>query len=88
MENHTLNNSSEEKMSGKDYFVLSDKKRHISFDVKDEPERLHIVKSGFDNMYFVFWENAYETEPGMSGISFMNKEQILSKFDLDITGYL
>jgi hypothetical protein len=55
-----------------------------TFQLEDEPEVLHIIKSGFEGQYFCFYENAYETEPWHSGVQLLDKEQIQEKWKINL----
>lgn len=62
---------------------------YMRLHLKDEPELLHLIRSGFkDNEgrseWFVFWENAYETEPYRSGVRIHNENEIRNEFKVDI----
>ncbi len=49
-----------------------------------EPEVLHIIKSGFEGMFLVFYENAYGTEPWQNGVKFLSKEEILEIYKIEL----
>lgn len=54
-----------------------------TFQLGDDPELIHIVKSGFENMWFVFGEDAYQTEPFLSGIQFLSEQDISEKYGIE-----
>jgi hypothetical protein len=54
-----------------------------TFQINDDPELVHLVKSGFKNMWFVFEEDAYQTEPFKSGIQFLSEQVISEKYGID-----
>jgi len=45
-------------------------------------ESIHIIKTGFKDMYMVVWEDVYETVLGK--VEFFNKKQIKKQFKLDL----
>ena len=54
----------------------------MTFQLGDDPELLHIIKSGFEDQYFCFYENAHETEPWATGLLFLTSEQIKDKWKI------
>lgn len=54
------------------------------FQLEDEPELLHVISTGWEDQYFCFYENAYETEPWHSGVQLFNKEQIQEKWKINL----
>lgn len=57
----------------------------ISFISKFDDEVIHIIKTGFDNLYIVVFEDAYQMELGK--ILLCTKEEIYEKFCIYIGGY-
>jgi hypothetical protein len=57
---------------------------HTSYIIPGEPEMLHIVKSGYEDTYFVFHEDGYELEPWRSGLTSMSSQQILDEYKIDV----
>ena len=55
-----------------------------SFVVDGEPEVLHIIQSGYEDVYFCLWENAYQTEPTRSGVMIKTATEILTDYGIDI----
>jgi hypothetical protein len=53
-----------------------------SFHVKDEPEIIHIIKTGFVNRYMIVFEDAYELILGK--IEFGNKQEIENRFNIKL----
>lgn len=53
-----------------------------SFQFGNEPEVLHIIKSGFKDKYIVVFEDAYEIS--MGDILILNSEEIKEKFGIVI----
>ena len=54
----------------------------MRFRQEDEPEVLLIVKGSHKNSYYVFWEDAFQTEP--RGIDVMTREEILEKYKITL----
>ena len=59
-------------------------KRYCQFTLSDDPEILHIIKSGFEDRYFYFWEDAYEQEPWKTGMKTGTKEQLERVFNIKL----
>lgn len=52
------------------------------FQLDDEPEVLHIIKTGHENKYMVVKEDGYEHKTGE--LEFMTKEQIKERYKIDL----
>lgn len=50
----------------------------------ESPFIIHLIKSGYKNLWFRLFENAYETEPWQSGVSFLNREKILEYYNIEL----
>ena len=57
-------------------------KRYRSFEQDGEPVLVHIIKTGFKDVYMVVWEDAYELMLGHCQL--MNKKEIKDKLDIEI----
>lgn len=55
----------------------------ISFQLEDEPEFIHIIKTGFNDRYFVVYEDAYEICNQMKVESY-SKQEIFKKFNINL----
>lgn len=55
----------------------------LVFDDNEEPELIHIIKTGFKNRYIVVFEDAYEIMLGYTVI--LEKEQIEKDFGIKLT---
>ena len=64
--------------------LTTDNKTYWKFAIEGEPEILHIVKSGHEDEFFYFYEDAYELEPYLSGIKSDLKFKIEQKFNIKI----
>lgn len=53
-----------------------------SFQLGDEPELIHVIKTGFANKYMVVHEDAYEHMLGK--VDFHTKEEVESKYGISI----
>jgi hypothetical protein len=53
-----------------------------TFQLGDEPEVIHIIKTGFPNLYILTWEDAYEMMLGK--IELLSKEEIETKFKITL----
>jgi len=53
-----------------------------AFQWGEEPEMVHIIQTGFRDMYLVVWEDAYEMMLGKTEI--LTKEEIKNKFNIDL----
>jgi hypothetical protein len=53
-----------------------------TFQFQDEPEIIHIIKSGIEGKYIIIYEDAYELTNGL--IEFKTKEEIKTKFNIDL----
>lgn len=51
-----------------------------TFRLQDEPELIHIIKTGFKDKYMVVYEDAYELNLGK--VSFGTKTEIENKFNV------
>lgn len=56
-----------------------------TFQLEDEPELLHIIKSGHKDRYLCFCENAYGTEPWHTGVLLLDKDQIEEKWKINLS---
>ena len=54
----------------------------VSFQDGEEPELIHIIKSGFEDRYIVVFEDAYEMALGQTEI--LNKAEIEIKFKITL----
>jgi len=54
-----------------------------SFHWNNEPELIHIIKSGSPNTYILVYEDAYQINTGKSEI--LSKEQIKERFNITLT---
>jgi hypothetical protein len=54
----------------------------VSFQEGEEPELIHIIKSGFEDRYIVVFEDAYEMALGQTEI--LNKAEIEIKFKITL----
>lgn len=52
-----------------------------SFQWGDEPEVIHIIKTGFEDKYILVWEDAYEAMLGKTEI--LTRKQIKEKFNVE-----
>lgn len=52
------------------------------FQLGNEPEVLHIIKTGFRDKYIVTWEDAFEQMLG--DIKILTKGEIKEKFDIEL----
>lgn len=50
------------------------------FQLENEPELIHIIKSTIENQYIVVYEDAYELTNGL--IEFKTKKEIEEKFNI------
>lgn len=57
---------------------------YSEFYVKDAPEILHVIKSGFKDRYYYFWQDAYETEPYQSGVRVASKAELKTKYGIEL----
>lgn len=53
-----------------------------SFQYGDEPELIHIIKTGFINLYMIVFEDGYELELGK--VVFATKEEIAEKYKIQL----
>ena len=53
-----------------------------TFQYLDEPELIHIIKTGFKNKYMLVWEDAYEISIGK--VEFHSKESIEDKYNIEL----
>ena len=53
-----------------------------TFQWADEPEIIHIIKTGFEDTYLVVWEDAFEVMIGKTEI--LSKKQIRDKFNIEL----
>jgi hypothetical protein len=60
--------------------IKSDRCR--TFQLGEEPELLHIIKSGFENEYIVVYEDAHEIDYGKAEV--LTKEQVKHKFNIEL----
>jgi hypothetical protein len=53
-----------------------------SFQWKDEPELIHVIKTGFNDRYMIVHEDAYELNLGK--VEFMTKNEIKQIYKIDL----
>lgn len=53
-----------------------------TFQWGEEPEVIHIIKTGFEDTYLVVWEDAYQLTLGKTDI--MSKQMIKDKFNIEL----
>ena len=53
-----------------------------TFHLQDEPELIHVIKTGFKDKYMVVYEDAFEVELGK--VIFGTKVEIESKFNISL----
>jgi len=53
-----------------------------TFQFGDDPEVIHIIKTGFDNLYILTWEDAYEMMLGKTEL--LSKEEIEKRFKIKL----
>lgn len=53
-----------------------------TFRLNDEPELIHVIKTGFIDKYMVIFEDAYETNPDY--ILYGTKMEIETKFNIKL----
>lgn len=53
-----------------------------TFQLGDEPEVIHIIKTGFEDKYIVSWEDAYEVMLGSTDV--MTREEIKHRYDIEL----
>lgn len=64
--------------------MWEERKREVkSFQLSDDPEFIHIIKTGFVDRYYVVFEDAYEICNGMQVESY-TKKQVKEKFNIDL----
>ena len=54
-----------------------------TYQFEQEPELIHVIKTGFVDRYFVVYEDAYEICNGMV-VESLTKEGLMIKFGIDI----
>lgn len=54
----------------------------VSIQHDEEPWVIHIIKTGFSNLYFVVHEDAYEELNGL--IDYLTKEQVEEQFKIKL----
>ena len=54
----------------------------ISFQDGDEPEIIHIIKTGFEDRYIVLYEDAYEMYLGQTDV--LTKAEVEKKFKITL----
>ena len=54
-----------------------------TFQLGEEPELIHIIKTGFRDMFFVVYEDAYQICNDMK-VENYTKEQIKQKFGIEL----
>lgn len=54
-----------------------------SFHYYNEPELIHIIKTGPPNSYILVYEDAYQLDTGKTEI--LTKEQIVKRFNITLT---
>lgn len=53
-----------------------------TFNLKDEPELIHIIKTGYRDEYMIVYEDAHNLNTGK--VEFANKKQIKDKYGIDL----
>ena len=53
-----------------------------TFQLKDEPELIHIIKTGFVDKYMIVYEDAYELMLG--NVEFASRENIEKRFKIKL----
>ena len=53
-----------------------------TFQWGDEPEVIHIIKTGFDDLYLVVWEDAFQESLGKTEI--LRNKDIKDKFNIEL----
>lgn len=53
-----------------------------TFQLGDHPELIHIIKTGFDDLYIVVYEDAYDLHTGKT--EFGSKQTIEDKFGIEL----
>jgi hypothetical protein len=56
-----------------------------TFRLADEPEILIVIDSSHEGMVHYFWEDAFQTEPRLGGITTCTKEDLESKHEIKLT---
>jgi len=57
---------------------------YARYQLADEPEILHVIGSGFKDLYFCFFEDAYETEPKQTAMMYLTRKNIKDRFKIEI----
>jgi hypothetical protein len=55
----------------------------LTFRLSDEPELIHIIKTGFEDRYLLVWEDAYELMLGK--VEILSKKEMEERFQIDIS---
>lgn len=55
--------------------------RTRTFRLGDEPELIHIIKTGYFDTYMIVYESGYEM---IGDLKIMSKEQILAEYNIEI----
>ncbi len=59
--------------------------RHKVFQLEEAPELLHIIHSGFENLFIVFHSNGYDGALDHNAkLTTMKKEEILENYNIKI----
>ena len=53
-----------------------------SYQWAEEPEMIHIIRTGFHDRYLIVWEDVYELMLGKTEV--LTKKEIKDKFNIDI----
>lgn len=54
-----------------------------TFRLGEEPELIHVIKTGFNDKYMVVYEDAYELACGE--VAFVNAKELLERYGIDCT---
>ena len=54
-----------------------------SFQFGDDPELIHIIKTGFKDRYMIVHEDAYEFMLGK--VEFATQQEIMDRFEIDLS---
>jgi len=53
-----------------------------SFQHEDEPEMIHVIKTGFNDLYMIVWEDVFEIDLGK--VEFGTKKEVEIKFKISL----
>ena len=57
--------------------------KSLSFQLSEEPELIHVIKTGFEDRFMVIWEDSYELMLGK--VDILSQKQIEERFEIDIS---